>query len=313
MSELAERYRILRPDTRRGAHRSVEELLEDYVAMLNPLIEAMAGADDAAGADVAVFLDKSARPLAWMIRALGSHVAPQRSGEGSQLAVVRPMPAMRFVRIDRLAWRLDRRRSFAEAGMRPVTDDEVRGLRAVFQIGTRNELDGRRLLVIDEQSETGDTLRVARILFEKAFPTSQTTTMRWINSRIDPRTGHPAVVKIPAWYPLDDALGGPDDPRGRGVFDPVPYESDRPAHGPRFPPESYPFLCTPAISEPGGEARASDPASMQLRLEVRRLVEDFLAGRIHPLISTERETIRGVPALEYGLAARAARESRLRS
>ena len=238
-------------------------------------------------ADTLVFLDKSARPLAWLLRQFWPDIAPQHEVGGSISTA--PLPAIKFVRIDRIPWRLSPRQSFDEGGMRPITNSEVRGLRAIFEIGSSNVLDDRRILVIDEQSETGDTLRVATSLFERAFPHSTVFATAWITSVV--LGGQREVRKIPAWYPLDRNWTPDEDQTGRGVFDPVPYDPRAPAHAPRFLPESYPFVCIPALG---------DERSAKLRREIKQLHDDFNAGLIWPRISTDRATIRDMAADDYG-------------
>ena len=294
-TRVERRYEVLVDDPRRGPYISPEQLHEDYIAMLAILVERIV-ADQA---ETVVFLDKSARPLAWFLRRFWADIGPQPGELDGQAAAVGPIPEIKFVRIDRLPWRVAPRLSFEEGGVRPITQHEVDGLRGIFDVGRINVLDGKRILIVDEQSETGDTLTIARQLFQKAFPSSSITATAWVTSTI--AGGRREVRKIPAWYPIEGNWTANEDQTGRGVFDPVLYAPDAPAHLPRFGRHSYPFLCVPA---------PRDPRSRQLRREIRQLHDDFHAGVIWPRISTDRVEIRGMPADDYGRQSTEIRASR---
>ena len=347
-------YQLLVPDPQREhAHTSLqttEELLEDYVGRLNPLIDRIAGSEDEPGYDTIMFLDKSARPLYWMLKEFWPYMAPQERDPDTDELKTKPMPEVKFVNIDRLSWRRDPNQEIEEGGARDVTPTDLRGLRAVFTLRGQEKsvLDGKRILIIDEQSESGDTLRAALNLFSGAFPDSEFDAMAWINHKFTVnKKGDKVyeVLQIPIWYPIKDENQLHKD-TGRGVFGPAKFNPNSPEHGDpeRFPPESYQFLSTKPLlrksnfttderlvlaelrhelnksSDPAERKRIQekihqlrvkrDPEGDLLRKEIAHMVVDFLEGRIFPAITTDREEVLGQPALEYGQLARARREAR---
>lgn len=342
-------YQVLRPDSYHTSITSQEKLLEKYIHLLNPIIEKVAGSADKPGFDSIVFLDKSARPLYWMLKEMWPYIAPQVAGPDGQPQAI-AMPDIKFANIDRLAWRKDPQQEIEEGGARQITSEDAAGLRAIFNYGSKsNDLVGKRVLIIDEQAETGDTMKVARRLFEKAFPESDFETMAWIrhpHSMGRDGTRVSTVKEIPMWYPPKDAKTNLHKETGRGVFGPVPYIAGKPYYGAedRFPPESYQFLSSKprlqkmefseeeqlelaklrnqlAAEEDQQKKQTirqaiehiqtyTDPESIQLRREIGQMALDFASGKLFPVITTDRVEILGLSPREYNLKARAVRESR---
>lgn len=339
-----EDYKVLRPDSYHTDIVSQEELLEKYIRLLNPLVEKLAGNQEQPGFDEVVFLDKSARPLYWMLKKMWPHMAPQSIDEHGQ-TLTAPMPKVKFANIDRLFWRKNPDQEIEEGGARRITDDDVSGLRAIFN-HKENTLDGKRVLIVDEQSESGDTLRVAEKLFKQAFPDADIDGFSWIRHRYTIEKGQKKyeVREIPMWYPPKDEKSKNFKITGRGVFNPI---IDKAKHeNERFPENSYQFLSTKArllktefSLEEQHELAAlrdqllqakdeeeerkiesqiekimtmGDPESLQLRKEIGQMAVDFARGKLFPAITSERQEILGKPALEYNLYAKAVRQGRQR-
>ncbi len=246
--EPAEEYKILVPDAQHSQQQSPEALQEAYLERLSQLIDSAVG-DPENVADTLVFLDKSARPLAWMMRSFWPYLAPERKNPETGEVEVVPMPAMKFANIDRLPWREDPQVEIADGGkMREPTEADIRGLRNIYQIGSTNELDGKNVMIIDEQSDSGDTLHVAEVLFSRAFPTAKLRTAAWITHAFtyDSKSGKKKYMhkEVPVWYPVKDDDNLPDDETGRAVYGAAPYNQHDKAHPDRFEKESYPFLST---------------------------------------------------------------------
>ncbi len=348
-------YEVLRPDDYHTYITSQEVLLEKYIRLLNPLIEKMAGSETQPGFDAVVFLDKSARPLSWMIKEFWPYMAPQRLDETTGKVQTAPLPSLKFANIDRLVWRKDPTKEMDEGGMLPVTDEDVRGLRSVFQVDThsasqreKHGLDGKRILIVDEQSESGDTIRIAKKLFEQAFPTAEIDAAAWIwhPSSVGKNGERLSDVKeIPMWYPARDPdTGLHTKEEGRGVFGPTAYDPGRPAHGGRFPAESYKFLSTPPRIPKAGLSKTeelelaklrrglesasegqerqrilkaielvhtkTDPESLQLRKEIGQMAIDFNEGRLWPAITANRHEIKGMDPIDYNRRAATVRKQR---
>jgi hypothetical protein len=338
-------YEALRPDSYHTAITSQEELLEKYIRLLNPLVEKMVDAD------TVVFLDKSARPLYWMVKAMWPYLAPQKRDADGKI-ITEPMPQVRFANIDRLAWRRDNKVEIEEGGARIIEPEDVAGLRAIYKDSKGGQtLDEQKILLVDEQSETGDTLLVAKNLFGKAFPSARVEGFSWIRHpwKLEKGQRSSQVKEIPLWYPPKDPETGLHKDTGRGVLSPVPYNPNNPEHGSpeRFPAESYQFLSTgPRVlkneftdeeqmqlallrnrldQESDREEKAKirseidrirtvrDPESLKLREEIGQMAIDFATGKLCPAILTDREEILGMSPIEYNRRARDIREKRNRA
>lgn len=155
----------------------------------------------------------------------------------------------------------------------------IDSLRGVFQPAgvtrtARTWLDGRRVLVVDEVYNTGDTLRIAQGLFQRAFPEADIRGDHWMTpgTKID-RAGNRRTAEVPVWYRADTWTG-------RLV-------------GNRMDPDNPPttvrnrsgalFLST--------RPRSPDTAGRQLRAEVTQLAADLMGARLlaRPASSRSRE------------------------
>ncbi len=245
---------------------------------------------------------------------------------------------MKFVNIDRITWRQDPAIPFdGEKGMKPISEEDSEGLRAIFHINSTETLDGKRVLIIDEQRETGDTQTVAKKLFKLAFPSSEVDTAEWIapSSKYNASTGEhvPEPKEIPVWYPKKDMQNGLFGIEGRGIYDPDP---NTPPTNQRYTQASMQFLGTTPKTERRDEEYTEeeneailrlheqynleedtskkekirekielfkhgeyDPKSEQLRKEIGQLVLDAMNHRLYPLVRNSREEVFGLTREEY--------------
>ncbi len=223
--------------------------------------------------DYVVCLDKSGRPVAWLLRALWPVLA-REPGTPFQQNVVPPLPQFRFVNIDREQW-WDQTGA-TETGTVDVTKvpvEAIDSLRSVFVKAPGSPgtspfessawLDGRRILVVDEVSNTGDTLRIASGLLARAFPTADIRGDHWMSpgTSID-RSGLRRTANVPIWY-RDDTW------HGRLI-------------GNRLDPDNPPAT---ARNRTGGlflstRPRVPDALGRQLRDEVASLAQDVREGRL---------------------------------
>lgn len=166
-----------------------------------------------------VFLDKSARPISHLVRAGWPLFAKDvASGE------VPPMPAFKFLNIDRRQW-VDQIDPTGSGMMSPdrIHPSFMWSLRSIFLTSEGKKrvqeeglteaveemsatLDDQTVLVVDETSFSGETLKIATGLMERAFPTAHIKGTYWMDEKIK---GHP---RNPRWY--DDTTR-----MGRGVND----------------------------------------------------------------------------------------------
>lgn len=224
-------YTVLREHRRTdGSFKSLDELEMEYVELTDKLIFAMTngvevnrnGEHTLALPTKVIFLDKSARPLAWLVNDLWDKLAAEPDSDE-----VPHKPDFKFLNIDREQW-LNRAEVLGvakgELNIDPIIDtipsDKLEGLRSIFNFNhdgsfdTENELDNEVILVIDEVKSTGATLNVAKKILERAFPTSIIAGEHWMTSQH--RTlGAVGNADIPLWYKNDKE--NPANEVGRGV------------------------------------------------------------------------------------------------
>ena len=174
--------------------------------------------------EVAVFLDKSARPVAWMVHALWNQLAPFKP-DGTQYEE----PEIKFLNIDREQWGDTVGRSEdSMVNVSAIPEEQINELRQVLssestdklQEDTRPDpeksyLTGKKVMVIDEVRVSGDTLHIADRILRRAFPeAAEIVPVAWMEgqARIDPQSGQRRNVNNPIWYSKTKVAG-------RGVND----------------------------------------------------------------------------------------------
>ena len=181
-----------------------QSLRERYVDLTRRLIHQICGGSDCEQRyDVVVYLDKSARPLKWMVDAFWDEFAFEDSffelddsenNTPDQLQQLRReyKPDTVFLNIDKGQWikpenieydsgtRIDRWNGIHTAddvaltSLRAVLSERInheieRGqIDAASVLNTPTVLDGKRVLIVDEVKSTGATLSLARSLISKA-------------------------------------------------------------------------------------------------------------------------------------------------
>lgn len=286
--------------------QSQEDFLERYVGYTDHLIHDINHFDeDAEGnpiaADYVIYLDKSARPVAWMTRELWPELAePNEEGEYPH------MPEMRFLNIDRLPWRVD---PAVEIGREPSnfrepTQEDIEGLRSIFAMPGKtadgpSPLDGKRILIVDEVFDSGDTMRVSTELVGRAFPGSKVKGSFWMVER-GIATDKFQSVKVndtPVWYEKDEESG-------RGIFGQVPEGASTANKKTNLTAGAHQFLSTrPYIPAANADGEliidTIDQRGMALRRDVKRMAKALRDGEIIPAPYIDHEVYNGVPIDEY--------------
>lgn len=287
-----------------GSFKSTEQLQSEYVQLTDELIRQMTegvrvldpqtGETVTAKPDYVIWLDKSARPVAWLTQELWPHVA-----SSSDEAQTPDMPKFRFVNIDRQQWVND----FDPNGTGYMDIDHIKNsviqsLRSIFispqhkanGLGdeidnAESELDGKTILIVDEVRSTGRTLDIAQKFFTRAFPTARITTTYWMRGMTTVGTRRAgsgeANADLPVWYKEDDMSG-------RGVGNRNDRES---ALSPSSTQRLGNMFLSAALKfiDPETGKRIMDPVSRQLRQELRWLVEDLAAGKVLYTPSDQRD------------------------
>lgn len=259
-----------------GTWKTDEQLRMEYITRTDSLIYQMTNGVYAYNPetksyedvipDVAIFLDKSARPLAWLTRELWDKLAPETPGGEAP-----KKPDFRFLNIDRQQWvtTLDPE-GVGSVDVNQLDPTVIRSLRSIFidhahkQDGLTStidsaptELDDKTVLIIDEVKSTGRTLEFARAMLLKAFPKTKIATTYWMDKVVTLSNGARANADLPVWYRQDTV-------HGRGVNNRYDNSSNQSSN--RTQRLGAWFLSTrfPTV----------DKLSTQLRKEIHHLASD---------------------------------------
>lgn len=188
------------------------EMRVEYLRLTDELVAKLVEQET----DVAIFLDKSARPVAWLVKELWSILAPLNPKTGEQFI----LPKIKFLNIDREQWGAILGRSEDKEGgisvdrMPPERLEELRQIYApVKGVGKetdRSLLTGKRVMVVDELRQSGDTLEMAEKILRKAFPdAAEIRGNYWMPGRViaDPRSGARVGKGGPIWYSDTEVTG----------------------------------------------------------------------------------------------------------
>jgi hypothetical protein len=224
-------------------------------------------------------LDKSARPVEWLFKALWDHLSKMPDGTKYEI------PERLFVNIDRIFW--SQHIDPENIGNREIDQHDIAvssmisRLRAVFEKSNvfqpdQNNPDQsdhdshKKILIVDEVRSTGRTLAYTSAMFKAAFPNIQFEGHHWMGSvGTNGFTPEGDVVigdaGVPVWYSDKTILG-------RGVGDPERHKHRIAGIGLRDMGRAY-FLSTRLSLE---DRRSSD----QLREEMAALAKDVIDHKI---------------------------------
>lgn len=257
-------YRILEPVSLRSR----------YVTLTDALIHRLEGHDGWVP-DYVVCLDKSGRPVAWLVRELWPVLA-RTPGSDFAHGQIPTLPQFRFVNIDREQWwGYTGGTEFGLIDVSKVPDEAIATLRRVFLPHADSPtawLDGQQVLIVDEVKNTGDTLQIACGLFMRAFPTADVRIAHWMDpGSTRDRSGMRRTSEVPVWYRADiwqgRLVGNRLDPNN-------PRTTDRNCEG-----------CLFLSTRPS----TPDERGRRLRKEVSQLAADVAAGRLLARPSTDRD------------------------
>lgn len=256
-------YRVMSHIDREGADRT-RELQRMYVRNTDKLIGRVVEDD----IDHAVFLDKSARPISWMMRELWDELASSEDGETPS------MPETSFLNIDREQWRDvmgGREEGSGRIDVSRVDQSVIDSLRRIFLTNPETDqpvqeaptvLDGKRVMIVDEVKFSGDTGEIARRLLQRAIPEADMQyEYHWmIGKNTDV---YPDWEALPIWYSDKVESGRWINDRSRETSLASPSRVQR---------EGWMFLSTPQ--------EEVDTKSKQLREECAALARDYASGRL---------------------------------
>jgi|GEM_PF-1304793 len=248
-SDEAFTYELLKGHGRTdGTYKTSQQLRMEYITLTDQLIDKIQGGAyrtnpetgqvEKQPFDHVVFLDKSARPVAWLMQELWPKLAFDEDEKPT------PMPTIDFLNIDRHQWidlmdvngsgmlEVDHLPKHITRGLRSVFASPVvkhgieKEIEAAAEEGvtlhpdsflerfdtTPTLLDGKNVLIVDEVRSTGRTKDIAVKLLSAAFPTAHIEGTFWMSSqtaRLTPKAGGIAFgnADLPVWYREDTVLG----------------------------------------------------------------------------------------------------------
>lgn len=217
-------YKLLRGhDKTDGSYKSDEQLQMEYLQRTDALIQKMTeGIDTVNGQtgeienhipDVVIFLDKSARPLAWLTNELWDKFAADSDGK------VADKPDFRFLNIDKEQWKhvLDPE-NMGKLDVGKMKEEDIASLRSIFvQPQYRNDvtrtaaekptsLDGKTVLIVDEVYATGKTMETAKMLLSRAFPSANIGGTHWMGGLVQ-KGFAVGNADLPVWYDVHSEFG----------------------------------------------------------------------------------------------------------
>jgi len=278
--------------------KDMTEVASEYIKCTKDVIKVLDGTDNrrdikdddkeavAAGApDVVIYLDKSARPVSWLVDKFWSEVADKNSVK----------PVTKFLSIDREDRIWD---DLEITGAKEPTDkiynfdrlskEKVLAVRAIFHRGEllpnnwkqevvkNNDLDQKNILIVDEVKSSGRTLMIAQKLLKRAFPTSNISGVYFWDSRFKLIRSSGQTVQqmtsVPVWYNQRE-IGG----RGVGNKDESYYA--RTPHEFKVRLGSF-LLSAPQFGEGYRRLKVSDDKlSVALRKDINQLHQDYVRSR----------------------------------
>lgn len=237
-----------------------------------------------------IWLDKSARPVSWLVDAFWEQMARKDAQK----------PDDAFLNIDRVDWITRQNPGLSpkraeDLGMKgfdinKVPDEDIARIRAIFVEGEIDRdnwqedvwnhptsLDGKNILVVDEVSSTGATLKIAQLLLKRAFPDAVISgDYFWPNKAyaLGGQADKLQMESIPVWYSDQTVFG-----RGIGDVSKAYYE-----HLPDTPENFKKRLGWIALSAPhhknGTYDEIGDPLADQLKQDIAYLTYDVADGHI---------------------------------
>jgi hypothetical protein len=188
------------------------EIRVEYIKLTDELIYKLVTQET----DAAIFLDKSARPVAWLVKVLWPILAPVNPKTGEQFK----LPDIHFLNIDREQWGAILGRSEDSEGgidIKRLPSERLKELRQIFApvISFSKESDkslftDKKVMVIDELRQSGDTLDMAKKILEQAFPdAAEIKGAYWMYGRVkrDPVSGAMVGTEAPVWYSDTEITG----------------------------------------------------------------------------------------------------------
>ena len=211
----------------------LDETMGKYVAATADTIAVIAGEDDsynkekAPAADHVIYLDKSARPVSWLVNTFWDSFTDQKRPKHSYLAIDRiewfsrtqtPVDNQQYIQDPDGSWRLA---TFNDMKVENVTREDLARIRALYIPGgietedveeimnTPTDLDGKNITIVDEVGRSGTTLKMAQYLVSQAIPEAASVNgyTFWNPGMQHHGSGETKMRGAPVWYDASTHVG----------------------------------------------------------------------------------------------------------
>ncbi|HOR02150.1 MAG TPA: hypothetical protein PKZ92_02725 [Candidatus Woesebacteria bacterium] len=279
--------------------RDMTDVASEYISRTRKIIEVLDGTESKRDIvdrdeeavplgvpDVVIYLDKSARPVSWLVDKFWSEMADKNAVK----------PATKFLNIDRNdeIWE-----NLETTGAKEPTDkiynfnrlprEKVLAVRAIFHKGElspnnwrnevirkNNDLDKKNILIIDEVQSSGRTLKIAQNLLKLAFPTSNISGVYFWDSRFKMIRSNNRnlwqMTSLPIWYDTKMV-------EGRGVGDKNESYYKETPHSLKFRLGSF-VLSAPHLKKGYERQKVSfDSLAVALRKDIDQLYRDYTRAK----------------------------------
>lgn len=286
---------------------NINETLGEMVSATAATIAMITGEKSGVPMDHVIYLDKSARPVSWLVDDFWNDFTDKQEPGKSFLAIDRRIWLTRmgfelegneYIKDENGDSHVASPRDISEELFKKTISKEMLArIRALYIPGgietedpdkifnTPTILDNKNILIIDEVSRSGSTLHIAKLLLKGAIPNANVNGhVFWYDQGQKTDSGETQMGSTPVWYPKDK-----NDWRGRGVKDinQAFYEQlykDNPTPDNRARNYGSIVLGEPLVhpeDEPG-------QLSWHLREEIHKMHEDYEKGRILPTVPNLR-------------------------
>lgn len=179
-------------------------------------------------ADHVIYLDKSARPVSWLVNVFWDAFTDKPRPKHSYLAIDRmewfartdtPVDASGYIKdSDDESFHLA---TFEDFMKENVSDEDIARIRALYIPGgiekedidtimsTPTGLEGKNITIVDEVGRSGSTLEIAKYLISRAIPEAASVNgyVYWSSGFQTGPGGEHQMRGVPVWYDADSRVG----------------------------------------------------------------------------------------------------------
>ncbi len=248
--------------------------------------------------DHVIYLDKSARPVSWLVNTFWKDFSEAECPGHSYLNIDR-MPLFHRTGVNIMpngyiknpdgSSRVAMGRDFK---VENLPKGDIERIRALYledglesdEVSAENlqkiretpaKLDGKNILIVDEVKRSGSTLEIAEKMIRAAFPEAASVrgTYFWHGGSKVTGEGEHQMLSIPVWYDSKTSLG-----RGIGELDPVHYKERYEKYpNPKTRAQKFGAFVLSATMDLGQE---KGQKSRELMREIQQMRDDYEAGKI---------------------------------